>query len=153
MNARGHVIATTSAIAVTTAAAVLLGMAFAHSQSGGFEGPPFGTTGLALMIPFVGAAAARAIFRFGDGRTVVSTLVALGSIVGAAIGIATCPWSTPLQTMPLGVAWIAAWSLVGAVGPACQRVEIPSGRMRIARAIVSFLAFLLLPVLIGWLIS
>ena len=146
MNARGHMAATTSAIAATTAAAALLALAVMGWASGGCLGSPL--RGLALTIPFVGAAAARAIFRFGDGRTIVSTLVALGSIVGAAIGIATCPWSTPLQIMPLGVAWIAAWSLVGAVGPACLRVEIPSTRTRIARAIVSFLAFLLLPVFV-----
>jgi hypothetical protein len=146
MNARGHVAATTSAIAATTAAAALLAIAIMRSESGGCLGTPL--IGLALTIPFVGAAAARAIFRFGDGRTIVSTLVALGSLVGAVIGGATCPWSTPLQIMPLGVAWIAIWSLVGAFGPACLRVEIPSTRTRIARAIVSFLAFLLLPVLV-----
>ena len=149
MNARGHVTATTSAIAATTAATAFLAVSIMWSHSGGFEGAPE-IRGLALTIPFVGAAAARAIFRFDDGRTVVAALVAIGSLFGAAIGSATCPWRSPLQIMPLGAAWIAAWSLVGAVLASCLRVEIPSRRLRIARAVVSFLALLVLPVLLGY---
>jgi hypothetical protein len=150
MNTRGHVAASTSAIAASTAATALLAISLMWSNWNEFEGTPGGIRGLALTIPFVGAAAARAIFTFNKGRTVVTALVAVGSLFGAAIGIVTCPWRSPLQIMPLGVAWIAAWSFVGAFLAACLHLGIPSRRVRIARAVVSVLALLLLPALLGY---